>query len=217
MPRNIYLKIPCFPVVQPLGTFYLCSINSEILRELTYPDALTIGGIDKTRPGIYKLSGNQREEITEKRMQIGRFIDSVEASFPNTIILGANVDENGDQINDLELKWEIEKIADSYKLVIPIKKKNARIIDGQHRLRGFDYSSLNKNFDLPCSVYIDLPLAIQASIFATININQKKVDRSLAFELFGYNLDDEPAESWSPEKLAIFLTRKLNTEDESPL
>lgn len=217
MSSNIYKKIPCIPVIQPLGTFYLCSINSEILRQLTYPDTLTIDGVDTRTPGIYKLSGNQREEITEKRMQIGKYIDSIEASFPNTIILGANVDEKGDPIDDLELKWQIEKEGGINYLVVPLKKRNARIIDGQHRLRGFDYSSLEKNFDLPCSVYIDLPLAIQASIFATININQKKVDRSLAFELFGYNLDDEPSESWSPEKLAIFLTRKLNTDDESPL
>jgi DNA phosphorothioation-associated DGQHR protein 1 len=54
-------------------------------------------------------------------------------------------------------------------------------------------------------------------LFATINSTQKPVDRSLTFELFGYNISDEPEDSWSPDKLAVFLTRKLNTEEGSPL
>lgn len=219
MAKPIYIKLPVIPVVQPLGIFYLCCMSSEKLLELTYPDVLTIEGVDKGKLGIYKLSGNQREEVLEKRKQIGRYIDSVEASFPNTIIIGANVDGNGYPINDMDLRWEVEedKATNATFLIVPSPKRNARIIDGQHRLRGFDYSITGRRFDLPCAIYLDLPLSIQASIFATININQKKVDRSLAYELFGYNLDDEPTESWSPEKLAIFVTRKLNVDEESVL
>lgn len=61
----------------------------------------------------------------------------------------------------------------------------------------------------------DLPLAYQAYLFATININQRKVDKSLAYEQFGYNLDDEEPESWAPDKLAVFFTRRLNLNPES--
>lgn len=46
--------------------------------------------------------------------------------------------------------------------------------------------------------------------FATINGNQKRVDKSLALEQFGFNVEDEPERSWTPEKLAVFLTRRLN-------
>ncbi|MBK7040303.1 MAG: hypothetical protein IPH46_07495 [Bacteroidetes bacterium] len=46
----------------------------------------------------------------------------------------------------------------------------------------------------------------------------KKVDRSLALDQFGYNVDDEPEKAWTPEKFAVFLSRKLNIEKEvSPL
>jgi DNA phosphorothioation-associated DGQHR protein 1 len=73
------------------------------------------------------------------------------------------------------------------------------------------------NMNLLCSIFLDLPKPYQAQIFATINSNQKPVDKSLTYELFGYNIDEEPAELWSPDKLAVFLTRKLSVDLESPL
>lgn len=54
-------------------------------------------------------------------------------------------------------------------------------------------------------------------MFATINSSQKPVDRSLTYELFGYNVDDEPESLWTPDKLAVFLTRKLGTDATSAL
>lgn len=82
-------------------------------------------------------------------------------------------------------------------------------------LNAFDFVNNPDRFSdlqLACSVYFDLPNSYQAFLFATINSNQKKVDRSLALDLFGYNVDDEPAKAWTPEKFAVFLSRKLNTD-----
>ena len=62
-----------------------------------------------------------------------------------------------------------------------------------------------------------LPTPYHAYVFATINFNQKKVDRSLAYELFGFDVDERPAYLWSPETLAVYLTRLLSTEEASPL
>jgi len=54
-------------------------------------------------------------------------------------------------------------------------------------------------------------------LFATINSTQKPVDKSLTYELFGYNLDEEEEQYWSPDKLAVFLARRLATDANSPL
>jgi DNA phosphorothioation-associated DGQHR protein 1 len=70
---------------------------------------------------------------------------------------------------------------------------------------------------LVCSVFLDLPNPFQAYVFATVNFNQKKVDRSLAYELFGFDTEDEPPQAWTPEKTAVFLTRRLNMDADSPL
>ena len=92
------------------------------------------------------------------------------------------------------------------------------IIDGQHRLKSFELTSDEfKDIELVCSIFFDLPMPYQAYLFATINGNQKKVDKSLALELFGFNVDNEPENTWSPEKLAVYLTRKLNFSQDSPL
>lgn len=70
---------------------------------------------------------------------------------------------------------------------------------------------------LLCSIYLDLPKAYQADLFATINSTQKPVDKSLTYELYGYNISEEKSENWTPDKLAVFFTRKLATLNESPL
>jgi len=94
----------------------------------------------------------------------------------------------------------------------------AAIIDGQHRVGAFSYIEKDERRDaqLLCSIYFDLPNSYQAFLFATINSNQKKVSRSLALDQFGYNVNDEPEKAWTPEKFAVFISRKLNIDANSP-
>lgn len=209
------------PVNQPIGEFFICTIPYEVLEKVAIPDALTLTDSGEHLDGYYKLSGNQREEIIGRRKDIGNFISSVEATFPNTIILAANVLEDGTILPDENKdRWRVEfdDNCKLYRLIIPKDIPISRIIDGQHRVRGFKYAPERpKQFDLPCAVFLDLSMPEQASIFATININQKRVDRSLAYNLFAYNLEDEQKEAWAPDKLSVFFTRRLSVEKGSPL
>ena len=104
------------------------------------------------------------------------------------------------------------------KLIIPKALKRAAIIDGQHRLFGFNFAQNSERLQMPlASVSLsDLPKPYQARLFATINANQRPVNKSQTYELFGYNMEEEPAEKWTPEKLAVFLARKLNVDKSSP-
>jgi len=141
--------------------------------------------------------------------------------------LAPNFDERtGFLVEEEDDRWKIETKDDSqfpdgksHFIVIPSDRKLAPIIDGQHRLFGFNFAERLDRLDveLVCSVFIDLPKPYQAFLFATINSTQKPVNKSLTYDLFGYNIDKEPAESWSPDKLAVFLARKLNAENDSPL
>jgi DNA phosphorothioation-associated DGQHR protein 1 len=101
----------------------------------------------------------------------------------------------------------------------PTAAKLAAIIDGQHRLDGFEHvrNAERRKTQMICSVFMELPKPYQAQLFATINSTQKQVDKSLTYELFGYNIADEPAAHWTPDKLAVFLTRHLNTREDSPV
>ncbi|WHT40840.1 DGQHR domain-containing protein [Myroides sp. mNGS23_01] len=115
--------------------------------------------------------------------------------------------------------WFIEKEenCNNLFLCIPEDVINGVVVDGQHRL--FSFKGLNeemlKKYELICTLYLDLPTPYQAYLFATINMNQRKVNKSLAYELYGYDLDEDFANMWSPEKLAVFLTRKLNVDNQS--
>lgn len=207
---NNQIRLPAVKIEQPIGIFYAVSINSDLLAKISFSSRAQYS-VKNGSDGIFSfMKGNQRELDEKRSKQIGKYIDSSESTFPNSIILGANFDQDGNLIEDPNIRWRIEEENGNHTLIIPSDElKIATIIDGQHRLSGFDFSE-RKNMDLLCSVFIDLPAPYQAYIFATININQKKVDKSLAYDLFGFRVDDESKEQWSPEKLAVFITRKIN-------
>jgi DNA phosphorothioation-associated DGQHR protein 1 len=207
------IKLRALKVSQPLGDFFVISVKASILKKISFSEPLTY----LTEDGV--LKGNQRP-INEKRLnEIGKYIDTAEMTFPNSIILSVNNNEDGSIIENTENRWELIKENNEYFLEFPQNIKSASIIDGQHRLKGFDYIKDESRLDMEllCSIFFDLPNPYQAYLFATINGNQKKVDKSLALEQFGYFIENEDKESWTPEKLAANIARKLNFDKASPL
>lgn len=207
------LTLQSLKVSQPLSDFYVTKIKAKDLLRLTFSEELTY----TDEKG--KLKGSQRTTNKKRLKVISRYIDSIEMSFPNSIILAANYSEEGELVDDENLRWKLEGLDnDLYEITIPTNKKLAVIIDGQHRLKAFDYVSNEErlNTELLCSIFFDLPNSYQAYLFATINSTQKKVDKSLALEQFGFNVEEEPRKSWTPEKLAVYFTRLLNFQQNSP-
>jgi DNA phosphorothioation-associated DGQHR protein 1 len=219
---------PALRVVQPIGVFYTVVIPAEVLLRVAYSDKLAARwDADKQ---TYILEGTQRA-LQEKRLkQIAEYIGRTDSAFPNTIILAANFrqedglpetgPDEGSRPGTEDDRWVVTDGPDGIAtLSIPTPKKLAAIIDGQHRLLAFTQLGDPDLLRMPliCSVFLGLPKPFQAQLFATINSTQKAVDRSQTYELFGYNLDDEDAQEWSPDKLAVFIARKLGTDPESPL
>lgn len=204
--------ISAIKVKQPLGEFYIAKIKAgDLLRISTS----SVARYDKDG----KLKGNQRPLDPKRLKAIANFIMSDEMSFPTSILIAANIDRDGGIVEKHDDRWTVEKTnaTDVFNLVIP-DKVSSLIIDGQHRLNAFNYADPScKEIELVCSIFLDLPNPYQAYLFATINGNQKRVDKSLALELFGYDVENEPQNTWSPEKLAVYLTRKFNFSKKSPL
>jgi DNA phosphorothioation-associated DGQHR protein 1 len=218
------VRTPILKVVQPLGEFYVAILPADLLLKVTFSDPLQFLGVSES--GQYELKGHQRKLVQNRLNAIGRFIDTVEAAFPNSIILAANYRETGDLEEDEGKRWAVEFSPESGtangaagKLLIPSEERLAAIVDGQHRLFGFKEASLKERLEMPllCAVFLDLSHPFQAYLFATINYNQKPVDKSQSYELYGFNLEEEPPEAWSPEKTAVFMCRKLNTDPTSAL
>ncbi|EAS1730122.1 hypothetical protein DRV38_12870 [Salmonella enterica subsp. enterica serovar Offa] len=202
------LILHALKVSQPYGDFFQVVISAADLLKCTY--------VNQAQMEDGEITGVQRKESTPRALDIAKFIDSNEAAFPNSIILSVNYDENDIPALE-ENKWRFEPVDDFlYKITIPnINLKLCSIIDGQHRLLGFSYAS-NKDIQLPCSIYDALPPSGQASIFSTINFNQQKVPKSLAYSLFGYSLDDISREYWPPDLLAVYFSEKFNKTENSP-
>jgi DNA phosphorothioation-associated DGQHR protein 1 len=196
------MKYPCLKVVQPIGEFYLASLNSAFLKKVTY-----------SREADFEkeyIEGNQRRILQNRVNEIKEYISTYNSTIPNTIILSANYTKRDELVVDGDKRWEIIEEAGNFYLEIPDENLEiCSIIDGQHRINGFIGSQIE--MDLPCSIFIDLPPSLQAFIFATINFNQQKVDKSLAYQLFGYQLDESDSESWSPDILGVKLSRKFNS------
>lgn len=211
-----FLVLPAIPVSQPIGEFFLCSITSGDLLDVAYSIPATM----TRESGMFSnIFGNQREKRIVRAKQIGAYVDEEESTFPNTIILSANYDVEGRYVEDENLRWKIVQGNDGcYSLIVPTKSRLASIIDGQHRLEGFKYAhkSDRAKMQLPCAVYINLPREYQARIFATININQKRVDKSLAYQLFGYDLNEENSDRWPPDMLGVYFARVLEGRADSP-
>ncbi|MFS2034783.1 DNA phosphorothioation-associated DGQHR protein 1 [Polaromonas sp. CT11-55] len=224
-------QVPAIRVEQPIGIFYVTVLPARLLLDVAYSDALSAHLRDSGTS--YELTGTQRLPQPKRIQPIADYINRADSSFPNSIILAANFRKEDGLIEDEEWaddetptgttthqRWSITDTQDSGSclLTIPSREKLAAIIDGQHRLFAFTQADSQRlDMNLICSIFLDLPKPFQAQLFATINSTQKPVDKSLTYELFGYNLEEEQEAYWSPDKLAVFLTRKLGTEDGSPL
>jgi DGQHR domain-containing protein len=58
------------------------------------------------------------------------------------------------------------------------------VIDGQHRLWAFEHEDMDDSFELPVVAFHGLDIGWQAYLFVTINIKPKRINMSLAYDLY---------------------------------
>ncbi|MBI2722989.1 MAG: DGQHR domain-containing protein [Bacteroidetes bacterium] len=142
--------------------------------------------------------GIQRQLNPNREKEIGKYVNLVDASFPNSIIVTipsayASYDETTAQ------------------MTIVYKDYVAKVLDGQHRIAGLrHFNGEGKTFQVIVSIYLDMELEDQAIVFSTINKEQKSVSNSLVADLFAF------AESRSPQKTAHNIARALNRKEGGP-
>lgn len=205
-------KYKVLEIHQPLATFYVFRISAFELLQIveSEPYYLSLEG------DTFRNEGIQRRFDEGRGREISKFLKSSESALPNSIIIAGNTKTLPEDQQWRIVSQNLGSCEENF-LEIPELIVNGTVIDGQHRLFSFKHLNVDeqKKYELLCTLYLDLPNPYQAYIFATINMNQRKVDKSLAYELYGYDLNDDEADKWSPEKLAVFLTRKLNVDDKS--
>lgn len=212
---------PCIEVKQSFGPFYACAIKARDLLKLCEPiraiamdDQQVIH--DGINIGISKTTGTQRAAHSTRPKQIAEYIKSGSASFPNSIIIGANISNNGFLEYEGSRKWYFN----DGKIFIKKGALTSAVIDGQHRLKGFEMLEDNApelDDELLCSIYLDIPMTYHAQIFSTINSTQRRVNKNLIYQLYQIDMDEKNHEVWSPEVLSVYLSRALASDPKSPL
>jgi len=66
----------------------------------------------------------------------------------------------------------------------PTEVPPLEVIDGQHRLWAFGKESNAPNFEVPVVAFVGLDISWQAYLFYTINIKPKRINQSLAYDLY---------------------------------
>jgi DGQHR domain-containing protein len=193
MANNEWIDVACIEVTQPIGSFYIAAIGSRELEEISYADRRRI---EQGERDIEIISGIQRPLSPQRVKELKKYVKNVDAAFPTGIILAIDSD-NADY--------------DKEKSVMRIRRAAhvAKIIDGQHRIEGL-IGYQGPTFQLNVTIFIDMDMEDQAHVFATINLKQTPVNKSLAYDLFEY------AETRSPQKTSHNVARLLNSKSKSP-
>jgi DGQHR domain-containing protein len=140
--------------------------------------------------------GFQRHLKEARLRQIARYVDDKHGVIPNNIIL----DFYHEAVEVNEVKSTI---------TFPGTTKCAWVIDGQHRLFGFEYAKTV--YPLLVVAFIRPNLEQDVNMFVTINNEQKRLPSSLTLDLLGIIGTEEDINTRCRD-----LVAKLNEDEESP-
>ncbi len=199
------LEISCIRITQPIGEFYIGSIKSKALKEITFSDVRRMEG----ERGFESYLGIQRPLIPSRVKEISAYTKTIDACFPTAVLLSikgkcAEFDPARNVLTLTPFRSSDEDLEPH----VPFTQL-ANVIDGQHRIAGLhDYDG--EDFEINVSIFIDIDVSTEAYLFSTVNLAQTKVNKSLVYDLF------ELATKRSPQKLCHEIAVTLDKEPDSP-
>lgn len=150
--------------------------------------------------------------LDKKRVRsIAKYCETESAIFPTPIILSLNSDFLINEGTTISVNTE--------QIFLEDFGKPFSIIDGQHRIEGIKkyyekkIDVREKEFELPVIIYLDADQAKAASIFVTINANQRSVDSSIIHQLFG--IIYENSNRYTVQSFSNQVTKILNEAENS--
>ncbi|WP_311196946.1 DGQHR domain-containing protein [Rugamonas apoptosis] len=200
--ENFEESIPCLKLRQPIGDFFIATIDSKILCQITYSDVRRMAD-DRQ---FEQYLGIQRPLSLTRVKEIGQYVNTVDACFPTAIILA--IDGRYVEYIEAENRLILRNFTDSEEENIELTRI-AQVLDGQHRIAGLQEFT-GEQFDVNVSIFVDMDVESQAYIFSTVNLAQTKVNKSLVYDLF------ELSKARSPQKTCHQIAVALNAYEESP-
>lgn len=195
------ILIPVLEVDQPIGRFYIGVMKASDLLSISFTDMRMIEG------DLDRYVGIQRTLNRDRVKNISEFVNSIDATFPTSVVLAVRGDctEKVEESGELRIYEGIDQETGER---VPLNSV-ASILDGQHRVEGLKEAK-KLDFQVPVSIFVDADIADQAYIFATVNLAQTKVNKSLVYDLLDY------AKARSPQKSAHDIAVALDRYEKSP-
>ena len=184
--------LPALEITEGKTTFYVFAISAKKLLEVAYTSERT----------QYNRTGIQRGLRPDRLADIGKFLSNATTPplLPNTIIISLSADSY---------------FRDDHIHICNRASGEAFVIDGQHRLWGFEkkYSGAT-DLDVVVTAFIDLDDSDKASIFTSINGNQRKINPSLVYDLIPM-LRDKNSVTFEDQRCHDIVDL-LNSSSDSP-
>ena len=162
-----FIRIPATVLRQKDKELYLFKMSSALLKKITFVTPRSEENPDEL----------QRVYSEQRAKEIGGWIKEENSLLPNAIVV------------DFKEDVDIDSTADPNIVTITIPDpsdtetpKIAYILDGQHRVKGFEFSD-GTEFDLAVIAVHNVSDNIRGKIFIDINSKQVKVDERLLLDL----------------------------------
>ena len=175
------ISLPVLKVKQPIGEFYIGVLSSHVLCEITDFDVRRL----MREREFESYLGIQRPLSSKRVKEIQQYVTTLDACFPTSVILSVEGScAKYDQESKTLTLSNYHDPDDPDRTIL--YRQIAKVLDGQHRIEGL------RNFDGPefqvnVSVFVEIDVAEEAYIFATVNLAQTKVNKSLVYDLFVSN------------------------------
>ncbi|GGB30239.1 hypothetical protein GCM10011380_19650 [Sphingomonas metalli] len=203
-PSKVEIEIDVLRSRQPIGDLYLASLDADILTRITDFDVRRLVSEERD---VEQYLGIQRPLDKKRVNDLIKYVNFADATFPTACILAvdsdyAAYDEDARKLTIRNYKYGDEQPSRNIRYI-------ARVLDGQHRIAGLGKFA-GETFQTPVVFFVGADLAEQASIFSTVNLEQNKVGKSLAYDLYAL------AKTRSPQRLGHEIAVAFDQDPKSP-
>lgn len=236
---------------KPDEYFYIFSLSASDLKALSgIQRRTTKGGKARSKDlGIQRRHDERRSEeiykfikygfpwseLSQRKRESGKYFDLRKPGWlPTALVVNILKPEDirkGEKVDYQDLITVHESESSSIKIELPPSYNNKdwkpkghypiEVIDGQHRLWAFEKKVKSGEFEMPVVAFHGLDISWQAYLFWTINIKPKRINASLAFDLYPLLRTEDWLERFEGHKIyretrAQELTEALWSYSDSP-
>ncbi len=196
------MRAKAFVIEQHGKEMVLFKLSSQILRRICY---------------VLPRNKDNPEEIqrvlSPKRLrEIGKYVSKPDSLLPNNVVLNllpsVKIESTGP--GEAVVIFPTDGSENEGKTFTDPQNKYAHVIDGQHRIVGFDYAP-GTYFDIPVTGLVNEDPAVAAKVFADINSKQVKVG-AILLQAIRLQIGDLS----KTEEDATKLAARLNKTNGSP-